>query len=138
VFFTTADELVPKDTDTQLDVYDARVCEPDATPANPCITEPPAGLPPCLGESCHGIPPERSSPLTGGSETLNRAGNPTPSVTTIKPLTNAQKLAKALKACRKKYKHSKKRRSACEKQAHKTYRPTAKKAKRATNNGRIR
>jgi hypothetical protein len=35
--------------------------------------------------------------------------------------TKAQKLKKALKACRKKFKHSKKKRSACEKQARKKY-----------------
>jgi len=35
--------------------------------------------------------------------------------------TNAQKLAKALKACKKKYKKNKKKRQACEKAAHKKY-----------------
>ena len=71
VFFTTADRLVPSDDDTQVDVYDARVCEP--ANGNPCITEPPPPLPPCDGENCHGITPERSPLLTGGSETLNGA-----------------------------------------------------------------
>jgi hypothetical protein len=82
VFFTTADQLVPKDTDTGLDIYDARICEPEA--GEPCITEPLPPLPPCLGEACHGIPPERSSLLTGGSETFSGAGNlapPTPKIT---------------------------------------------------------
>ena len=36
VFFMTADQLVPEDTDTQVDIYDARVCEPEhGTPASP-------------------------------------------------------------------------------------------------------
>jgi hypothetical protein len=45
-----------------------------------------------------------------------------------KQLTNAQKLANALKACRKKT--AKPRRAACEKQAHKKYGATAKKTKK--------
>jgi hypothetical protein len=39
----------------------------------------------------------------------------------VKSLTRAQKLTKALKACRKRYKHSHARRAACERQAHKRY-----------------
>ncbi len=50
--------------------------------------------------------------------------------TTTKPLTNAQKLAKALKACRKK--RPKSRRVACEKQARKQY-PPVKKAKKGAH-----
>jgi hypothetical protein len=47
-----------------------------------------------------------------------------------KKLTRAQKLAKALKACRTKYKSNgkKSKRIACEKQAHKKYGPLKKKA----------
>jgi hypothetical protein len=85
VFFSTTDRLVPKDTDTQEDIYDARVCEPET--GNPCITEPPPPLPPCDGESCHGIPPERLPLLTGGSETLNGKGNPTFPPAVVKKLT---------------------------------------------------
>ena len=48
-------------------------------------------------------------------------------VYTAKPLTNAQKLAKALKACKHDKKKSKRQR--CEKQAHKKY-PVAKKGKK--------
>jgi hypothetical protein len=29
VFFLTNDQLVPAETDTQVDYYDARVCEPE-------------------------------------------------------------------------------------------------------------
>ncbi len=43
-------------------------------------------------------------------------------------LSRAQKLKKALKACRKKYKHNKPKRATCEKQAHKKFGP--KKAKK--------
>ena len=48
-----------------------------------------------------------------------------------KPLTRAQKLANALKACKAKYKKSKKKRAACEKQARKSYGPIHK-AKKTT------
>ena len=94
VFFMTADQLVPKDTDTQVDIYDARICEPEH--GNPCIAESPPPLPLCLGEACHGIPPERSPLLTGGSATLNGKGNltPTPAVvkkTTTKKVTKCKK-----------------------------------------------
>jgi hypothetical protein len=55
-----------------------------------------------------------------------------------KPLTRAQKLTKALKQCKQKYKHNKKKREACEKQAHKRYGSKAKSKKSATRstNGR--
>jgi hypothetical protein len=44
--------------------------------------------------------------------------------------TKAQKLKKALKACRKKFKHNKKKRASCEKQAHKKYGPKKAKTKK--------
>jgi hypothetical protein len=77
VFFSTADGLVPQDTDTELDYYDARVC----TTAEPCVS-PPGTAAECSGEGCHG--PASAPPVFGasGSETLAGAGNiaPTPSV----------------------------------------------------------
>ena len=74
VFFYTADQLVPADTDTQVDIYDAHIC----TAAEPCIAAAPAPLPPCLGEACHGIPPSRSPSATGPTATFNGVGNVTP------------------------------------------------------------
>ncbi len=47
--------------------------------------------------------------------------------------TRAQLLAKALKACKKKYKHSHTKRAACEKQARKHYAPKKKPAHKTTN-----
>jgi hypothetical protein len=133
VFFTTADELVPADTDTQLDYYDARIC----TAAEPC-TASPASLPPCLGEACHGIPPARSPFAAGPTATFNGAGNvsggpganPAP-VVKPKSLTRSQKLANALKICRK---QPKEKRAACDKQAKKRY--GAPKVKRSANTNR--
>ncbi len=69
----TADQLVPKDTDTQVDIYDARICEPEQ--GNPCVTEPPPPLPPCAGEQCHGIPEPTPSLLAPGTATFNGEGN---------------------------------------------------------------
>jgi hypothetical protein len=76
VFFTTTDRLVGKDTDTQVDIYDARICEPEH--GNPCVTEPQPPLPPCGGEQCHGIPEPTPSLLAPGTATFNGEGN-TPS-----------------------------------------------------------
>jgi hypothetical protein len=52
-----------------------------------------------------------------------------------KPLTRAQKLTKALKACKAKYKKSKKKRAACEKQARTKYGPIHK-AKKSNRRGK--
>lgn len=73
VFFTSADQLVPGDTDTQLDFYDARVC----TASEPCVSRPQPPLPPCLGEACHGIPAETPSVQVGPTATFNGVGNVT-------------------------------------------------------------
>jgi hypothetical protein len=75
-FFMTADSLVPKDTDTQVDIYDARVCEPEN--GNPCIAEPAPPLPPCNEEACHGIPAATPSLLAPGTATFNGEGNVSP------------------------------------------------------------
>jgi hypothetical protein len=122
-FFMTADRLVPRDTDTQLDVYDARIC----TTGEPCIPSVTPTQPPCLGEACHGIPPARSPFVAGPTATFNGAGNIFPALSSIKkPPTNAQKLAKALKACSAK--HSKHKRLTCEKSTRKRYGAKSKKA----------
>ena len=132
VFFSTADQLVPKDTDTQLDYYDARICEPES----PCISGPPPALPPCEGESCHGIPAATLSLLAPGTASFNGEGNispPPPAVVKPKSLTRAQKLANGLKSCKKDKKKAK--RKTCEASARKKY-GAAKKAKKASHNGR--
>jgi hypothetical protein len=48
VLFTTTSQLVPQDTDSQRDYYDAHLC----TTSEPCIA-PPATLTECHEESCH-------------------------------------------------------------------------------------
>lgn len=70
VFFTTSDPLVQQDTDTQLDVYDARVC----SASSPCIEAPPSAVS-CQGEACHNTPPPTPGALGVGSVTFAGPGN---------------------------------------------------------------
>ncbi len=130
-FFITAQPLVAKDHDTNFDLYDARTC----TVLSPCINGEEATRTSCeSSEACR--PGEPAPPAGGGpsgtstytgpgntpsSGTLANKGSSPPS--TAKPLTRAQKLTRALKGCRSRWKHSKKRRAACERQARKTYTP---------------
>jgi hypothetical protein len=128
VFFTTAEPLVAKDKDTALDVYDAHEC----TAASPC---PASSIlpPPCTTEASCIAPPSPQPSIFGppSSATFAGQGNILPEP---KPKTAAQiraeKLSKALASCRHRYKRQRKRRAACEKQAHKAY-GSAKRAKRA-------
>ncbi len=126
VFFTTFDRLVPEDTDSQRDFYDAHIC----SVGEPCSPPKPAPPPTCEGESCHGTPPGQGIGQTPGSESFTGPGNLTPlAVTPPKPKTAAQiraeKLAKALKACRKDKKKSK--RTKCVRHARKEFSPSKKK-----------
>jgi DNA-binding beta-propeller fold protein YncE len=124
VFFSTADQLVNQDTDTQRDFYDARIC----TAGSPCISPAAPPLPPCLGEACHGTPAATPSLVTPGTASFNGAGNQAPPPILRKPKTAAQiraeKLAKGLKFCRAK--HDKRKRAACEAHARKRYGPKGK------------
>jgi hypothetical protein len=135
-FFSTTDSLVPSDTDTQLDFYDARVCEPEH--GNPCIEPPPPPSPPCLGETCHGTPAAVLPAQGGGTLAFNGQGNLTPPAVkpAVRTLTRAQKLTKALALCHKD--KSKKKRVKCETVAQKKYGVVKKKvrAKKAGNERR--
>jgi hypothetical protein len=129
VFLLTSDKLSPQDLDSGYDIYDAHVC----TGASPCI--PPAAPAPAQckdEEGCRGAPtsvpamppvPPSSLPGSGNAGTHQVLGE---KKTTPKPkkLTRKQKLAKALKACKKIKKKSK--RQACVRQAHKKYDPPKK------------
>ena len=123
IFFQTRTQLVGQDTDSLGDIYDARIG--GGFPA-------PSPEPSCSGEACQGS--ASSPPAFGASGTASFAGggNATPGSTAFlppeepkpKPLTQAQKLAKALKQCKKD--RGKKKRTACEKEARKKYGPKAK------------
>jgi hypothetical protein len=119
VFFTTADPLVPQDTDTQQDVYDARVC----TSGESCIAaSAPAGAG-CVGEGCHGVPAGAPSLPGAGSAVFSGAGNLAPPASgpavKTRGLSRAQKLARALRACRAERRA--RRRAGCEALARKRY-----------------
>jgi DNA-binding beta-propeller fold protein YncE len=127
-FFTTAERLVASDQDTNYDVYDARVC----SESSPCLKYEVTGSTPCEGlsgpsacrgpEGAHeGAPPPPASSTFSGPGNATRTGAPgagNPSKPPVK-LTRAQKLKRALAACRRK--HSKRRRVACERQARRRY-----------------
>jgi NHL repeat len=114
VFFSTVDELVGQDTDTELDYYDARVEGgfPRPRVQTSCASS----------EDCH---PGGSGPSGGGapgSATFSGPGNLALTVVklpSVKPKTTAEKLVVALKACRKE--KAKRRRVACEHEAHRRY-----------------
>ncbi|HEY5046121.1 MAG TPA: hypothetical protein VII53_09730 [Solirubrobacteraceae bacterium] len=132
VFFLANEPLVSADGNTDnTDVYDARIdggfppctsgdpgpppgvvsCLPGSTqdPSGPPATPYPANLPP----PSFGLPP-----LPSGT------GQP---ATTTKALTRAQKLSKALKACKRR---PKKKRATCVKRARKQYAPATKRGKK--------
>jgi hypothetical protein len=122
VFFATRAGLVKGDTDESYDVYDARVGGgfPEPAPAAECAgTCRSAGVAPTLsGPLTTGIGPAENTTRT----TVESSGSPPPKPK-AKPLTRAQKLTKALKACAKK---PKRKRAACIKQAKKLYGAKAK------------
>ena len=138
-FFLTAAKLVPQDTDTNFNVYDARICEAAApcltpappaqgeceeTPQLPCkqavTPEPPPGLPPTSTSTA----PE----ATGRGATLAIHTQAKP-----KPPTRAQALSRALARCRKRYRGraARKKRTGCEATARKHYGPKTPAKKRS-------
>jgi hypothetical protein len=125
VFIATAERLVPQDQNENYDLYDARVGGVNLLSA-------PAG---CSGAGCQGAGAVQSGAVAPASATFTGSGNLTAPLGTdtaaVKPraklLTRAQKLVRALRACRAKPRVA---RVACERQARKRYGPTGK-AKKA-------
>lgn len=139
VFFLTAAQLAPQDEDTNFDVYDARVCGASC----PAAPEPPAK--PCEEEEClkkfapepgFAAPASSAPSGSGNLAQVGVLGKKEEKPATKKPLTRAQKLAAALKACKKDKKRSK--RLACERQARKAYGSVKKKpgAKKSSTHGK--
>lgn len=126
VFFMTNAKLSSADIDEVPDVYDAHAC----TSASPCIPQPAAQPPACTtAEACRAAPaPQPGIFGAPPSATFDGVGNLAPgnsNATPVqvkkkkaKPLTRAQRLARALSACKHR---SKSRRAACRAQARKRY-----------------
>jgi hypothetical protein len=131
VYFLTGGRLAPnKDRDGALDVYDAHVCSGASCP------EELAQAPACVtAEACRAAPtPQPGIFGAPASATFSGLGNVSGSAPSAPArLTNKQKLAKALSACRHRYKKQKKRRLRCERKAHKRY---ATKSKKASGKGK--
>ncbi len=119
VFFSSSEQLVPRDTDTQVDFYDARVDGGLPAPVAPVG---------CVGDACQSTP---SNPPVFGSPSsaaFSGGGNLTPAPVSMlvvapkKALTVAQQLARALKVC---LKNPKRKRASCEARAKRRYAHTS-------------
>jgi hypothetical protein len=112
VLFATSERLAPTDRDELVDLYDARV-EGGFPPP------PPPASPPCAGNECQ--PPLAAPSFAApSSASLAGVGNlaPPPPAPKPKPLTRAELLAKALKACAR---EPKRKRGACVTRARSKY-----------------
>lgn len=115
VFFATDDRLLPSDTEGDLVVYDARENGGFPVSVVPSLV--------CSGEGCRA--PESSQPefAAPATSTFSGPGNlvpPAPAAPVkAKLLTRAQKLAAALKSCRRDRKKAK--RASCEKHVRSEY-----------------
>ncbi len=95
VFVVTRAQLVPEDQNGADDLYDVRV--DGVTPVSP---------PACTGSGCQGVPAPPPTFATPPSVTFSGVGNFSPPVTpkivrhAKKTVTRAQRLSRALKACR--------------------------------------
>ena len=123
VFFGTHAELVPEDTDTNGDLYDARVC----TTEEPCFKPPLEKTAQCEGDACQNAAP---APIaeTPVSWTFSGGGNVPPPVKPVS-VTRSQLLAGAMAVCKRK---RKRKRASCEAQAKRRYGVTVK-AKRSVS-----
>jgi hypothetical protein len=117
VFFASADRLLPQDEGENIVVWDAR--EGGGFP----VTSTPS---PCENSASCQPPatPQPSGYSPAGSATFNGPGNLVPAPASPagpgapKPLSRAQRLARALKGCRK---EPKRKRVACEREARKRF-----------------
>jgi hypothetical protein len=134
VFFLTTEKLAADDVDTAADIYDAHVC----SNAVPCAIVP-SSPPQCVtADACRAAPsPQPAVFGSPASATFAGAGNVTskPAAPPAKPksLTRAQKLARALKICRREAKH---KRATCERKARKQYSSKPAHRARVTKGGR--
>jgi hypothetical protein len=116
VFFVTSQQLARGDIDQLADLYDTR--EGGGFPQ--------ASVTACTGSGCQGVPSVPPTFATPSTVTFTGVGNHLPEPSGAPPvkhkaLTRAQRLAKALKACRAKKDHRK--RAACKRAARKRFGP---------------
>ncbi len=97
-FFTTTDQLVPQDTDTQQDIYDARI----GGGSPPALVRAP-----CSGDTCQGAVSGRLPLLGPGSSSV--AAEATGAVSPAKPAVKPKPKAKAKKRKPRKGKPKKRR-----------------------------
>jgi hypothetical protein len=118
VFFRLALSLVPEDSDTQFDLYDARVDGGFPGVVAPVVCGG-AGCAPAVGGSGVGVP--GSAGVVGGGALPPPPPPPSPASPSMGhgSLSRAQKLARALRACKKDKKRAK--RLACERAAHRSF-----------------
>ena len=120
VFFETGTSLVGQDEDSYDDLYDARVGGGFASQDKPVVA------PACTSlEGCLSPLSEPPAQLSVASAELHGSGNlvtpPEAPITAVKKTAaqiRAEKLTKALKACKK---EPKKKRAKCQKQANKSF-----------------
>jgi hypothetical protein len=111
-FILSRDQLTKWDTDQNYDIYDVRV--------HGGFPEPPAAASPCSGEGCQASPSAPPSFDTPPSSVFAGAGNPAPPRAGLgHPSTGTRRLAKALRACKKK--RPKPKRKRCEARVRQTY-----------------
>lgn len=120
IFFLTGERLVSQDVDSAVDVYDAHVC----TVSVPCLEEvekPPA----CSTADACRVAPSTQPDIFGSpaSETFRGPGDVRREEGSGQAvvLTTQQRLTKALKGCRAKYRRASKLRSVCEHRARVRY-----------------
>lgn len=93
VFFYTVDRLVGQDSDTNLDVYDARIDGGFPPPAAPAS---------CAGEACQGALSGAPTLLSPGSE-FQQGGNPPLASPSAAPAKQQKKRKPAVKKSRKRH-----------------------------------
>jgi hypothetical protein len=113
VFIASRKQLTSQGTGERMMVYDVRVGGGFSTTSLACT-----------GTGCQGVPPTAPSFATPPSATFSGGGNFTPQPTApAKPLSAAQRLARALKACRRDRRHATRLR--CERKAREAHRHAA-------------
>jgi hypothetical protein len=132
VFFHSRQSLIPgADNHGQIAIYDAQLGDPP--PPGPA--DPPPAPQPVASAPAQALTVNAAAVATPAASTVAASTAPVKASIRSKPLTRAQKLSKALKACKRdRSRTGAKRRAACEAQARKRYRPPSK-AKRSNRGG---